>query len=157
MPSGYIPDSKVHGANMGPIWGRQDPGGPHVGLINFAIWDATVEPIYVCNHCFLADWWINVFRVVSGSGLPVYDTWAAFGGLGDTQNYNVDSGNYKSTLVDMWEYVTEVRYFCDMQVLHLDTYITHDRENGHHFAEDIFKCICRNLMQVSLEMFQSVN
>ena len=21
------PDSKVHGANMGPIWGRQDPGG----------------------------------------------------------------------------------------------------------------------------------
>ena len=24
----YIPDSKVHGANMGPIWGRQDPGGP---------------------------------------------------------------------------------------------------------------------------------
>ena len=21
-------DSKVHGANMGPIWGRQDPGGP---------------------------------------------------------------------------------------------------------------------------------
>ena len=25
------PDSKVHGANIGPIWGRQDPGGPHVG------------------------------------------------------------------------------------------------------------------------------
>ena len=23
---------------MGPIWGRQDPGGPHVGPINFAIW-----------------------------------------------------------------------------------------------------------------------
>ena len=33
------PDSKVHGANMGPIWGRQDPGGPHVGPMNFAIWD----------------------------------------------------------------------------------------------------------------------
>ena len=31
-------DSKVHGANMGPIWGRQDPGGPHVGSMNFAIW-----------------------------------------------------------------------------------------------------------------------
>ena len=24
-----VPDSKVHWANMGPIWGRQDPGGPH--------------------------------------------------------------------------------------------------------------------------------
>ena len=23
-----VPDSKVHGANIGPIWGRQDPGGP---------------------------------------------------------------------------------------------------------------------------------
>ena len=34
-----IPDSKVHGANMGPIWGRQDPAGPHVGPMNFAIWD----------------------------------------------------------------------------------------------------------------------
>ena len=34
-----IPDSKVHGANIGPIWGRQDPGGPHVGPMNLAIWD----------------------------------------------------------------------------------------------------------------------
>ena len=32
------PDSKVHGAYMGPIWGRQDPGGPHVGPMSFAIW-----------------------------------------------------------------------------------------------------------------------
>ena len=22
------PDNKVHGANMGPIWGRQEPDGP---------------------------------------------------------------------------------------------------------------------------------
>ena len=33
------PDSKVHGANMGPTWGRQDPGGPHVGPMDRAIWD----------------------------------------------------------------------------------------------------------------------
>ena len=32
-----FPDSNVHGPNMGPIWGRQDPGGPHVGPMNFAI------------------------------------------------------------------------------------------------------------------------
>ena len=30
--------NKVHGAITGPIWGRQDPGGPHVGLMNFASW-----------------------------------------------------------------------------------------------------------------------
>ena len=34
-----IPDSKAHGANMGPNWGRQDPGGPYIGPTNFAIWD----------------------------------------------------------------------------------------------------------------------
>ena len=32
------PDGKIHWANIGPIWGRQDPGGPHVGPMNFAIW-----------------------------------------------------------------------------------------------------------------------
>ena len=31
-------DSKVHGAKMGPISGQQDPGGPHVGPMNFVIW-----------------------------------------------------------------------------------------------------------------------
>ena len=36
------PDSKVHGVNMGPTWGRQDPGGPHVGLMDLAIWDAVL-------------------------------------------------------------------------------------------------------------------
>ena len=39
--SSDTPDSKVHGANMGPIWGRQDPGGPLVGPMNFAIWNRT--------------------------------------------------------------------------------------------------------------------
>ena len=33
------PDSKVHGANMGSIWGRQDPGGSHVGPMDFVIWE----------------------------------------------------------------------------------------------------------------------
>ena len=31
-------NSKVHGANMGPIWSRQDPFWPHFGPVNFAIW-----------------------------------------------------------------------------------------------------------------------
>ena len=34
----YFPDSKAHGANMGPIWGRHVSGGPHIGPMNFAIW-----------------------------------------------------------------------------------------------------------------------
>ena len=31
-------------ANMGPIWGRQDPGGPHVGPKNLPIWGTS------CNY-----------------------------------------------------------------------------------------------------------
>ena len=33
---GY-PDSKVHGANMGPTWVLPAPDGPHVGPMNLAI------------------------------------------------------------------------------------------------------------------------
>ena len=43
------PDSKVHGANMGSIWGRQDLGGPHVGPMNFAIWGITAPMKFSVN------------------------------------------------------------------------------------------------------------
>ena len=35
---GVVPDSKVHGANMGPTWVLSAPPGPHIGPMNFAIW-----------------------------------------------------------------------------------------------------------------------
>ena len=35
--TGDCPDSKVHGANMGPTWVLSAPAGPHVGPINLAI------------------------------------------------------------------------------------------------------------------------
>ena len=45
-----IPDSKVHEANMGPIWGRQDPGGPHelfyLGLLADFFWRNRI-PVYI--------------------------------------------------------------------------------------------------------------
>ena len=48
-----IPDSKIHGTNMGPIWGRQDPGGPHVGPMNFAIWDSLyMTMVYIVSSKF---------------------------------------------------------------------------------------------------------
>ena len=50
-PSNYVnqfwhmknyPESKFHGANKGPIWGRQDPDGPRVDPINLAFWVSSV-------------------------------------------------------------------------------------------------------------------
>ena len=35
-----FPDSKVHGAHMGPIWVLSAPNGPHGGPIKLAIWVA---------------------------------------------------------------------------------------------------------------------
>ena len=64
-----IPDSKVHGENMGPIWGRQDPGGPHVGPMNFAIW------VYNwCNYLSIPGW--KLFHVSTGG--PWTTIWITF-------------------------------------------------------------------------------
>ena len=54
------PDSKVHGANMMPIWSRQDPGGPHVGPTNFGIL-VTIRSGYILSHATttLKDWGLN--------------------------------------------------------------------------------------------------
>ena len=47
------PDSKVHGANMEPIWGRQNPGGPHVGPMNFAVWEVYLHsPEYIIQNFY---------------------------------------------------------------------------------------------------------
>ena len=58
---GIKPDSKLHGANMGSIWGQQDPGGPHVGPMNFSIGDVLpnqspeiMTPLTLCEtHHFV--------------------------------------------------------------------------------------------------------
>ena len=50
---GYILN---HGANMGPIWGRQDPGGPHVGLMNIAILVGTESNMIDGEWPFIPMW-----------------------------------------------------------------------------------------------------
>ena len=54
MPQRRNPENKVHGANMGPIWGRQDPGGPHVGPMNFAIWERIPSQWKIIFWCQLS-------------------------------------------------------------------------------------------------------
>ena len=55
----HYPDSKVHGANMGPIWSRQDPGGPHVGPMNFAIWVAVAVKAQTIIHTYASQYKID--------------------------------------------------------------------------------------------------
>ena len=49
------PESKVHAANMGPIWGRQDPDGPHVGPMNFILWGVFTFQEYISNSLFKSE------------------------------------------------------------------------------------------------------
>ena len=99
------PDSKVYGANMGPIWGRQDPAGRHVGPINLDIWVGKEDfkselphhrgQEYLCrNWCekhrchWLPGWiiygfqallawtWVVITVNVFGTGYSTYCGWA---------------------------------------------------------------------------------
>ena len=41
------PDSKIHGANLGPTWVLSAPNGPHVGPMNLAIREVTMTVVPV--------------------------------------------------------------------------------------------------------------
>ena len=49
-----FPDSKRHGANMGPTWVLLAPDGPHIGPMNLAI------TVYLQPHDFKAQWYIMI-------------------------------------------------------------------------------------------------
>ena len=70
----YTPDSKVHGANMGPTWVLSASDGPHVVPMNLAIrvrqtsdlsvWTSIHETKYVCLRKFTQAYviFVNVVR-----------------------------------------------------------------------------------------------
>ena len=73
-----IPDSKFHGASMGPVWGRQDPGGPHVGPMNIAIWDGLTQirrQAFIWTNNGLVYWRIYVLLGPNGLNTDTYENW----------------------------------------------------------------------------------
>ena len=65
-PVWKILESTVHGAHMGPIWGQQDPDGPHVDPMNLAIWDVFHSQMKqkVCSCHDIIMKWIHVIMDV---------------------------------------------------------------------------------------------
>ena len=51
-----IPDSKVHGGNIGPTWVLSAPGGPHVGPMNLAILDIHIFLCFVWFWLIVSSW-----------------------------------------------------------------------------------------------------
>ena len=70
-----IPGNKVHEAYMGPTWGRQDPGGPHVGPMNLAIRDVLRDCTFIITTTSPKGWnrgiLMCVVRPVSSWWLPM--------------------------------------------------------------------------------------
>ena len=53
---GVYPESKVHGANVGPIWVLSAPGRPHVGPINLALRGILLINCILLNKYFKQKW-----------------------------------------------------------------------------------------------------
>ena len=56
----HIPDSKVHGANMGPTWVLSVPDGPHVDPMNLAIRDITYRRLCAAHpkkYAYVLHWY----------------------------------------------------------------------------------------------------
>ena len=72
-----LPDSQIDGANVGPTWGCQDPGGPHVDHSNVAIWAVCYKQIFVfCQgdigiSVLPKVFWAPVLRTSGSWNLPV--------------------------------------------------------------------------------------
>ena len=60
------PDSKIHGANMGPTWVLSAPDGPHVGPMNLGIRDMFVHYPFKINTTsprgLSVNYWTFLFR-----------------------------------------------------------------------------------------------
>ena len=67
-------DSKVHGAKIGPVCGRQDPGGPYVGPMNLAIW----EPPYWLGLVHGTTWTV-LCNISRSNDLIIFITGREFG------------------------------------------------------------------------------
>ena len=82
------PDSKVNGANMGPIWGRQEPGGPHVGpwtllsRYNHRTNQPPYDYTHQCHNPTLAFWMLSAVAVYITETSTQYwfgEFWMKFG------------------------------------------------------------------------------
>ena len=64
VPTVDCPDSKVHGANMGPTWVLSAPDGPHVGSMDLAI--RVVNIGSAPGHHYLNQCWhmVNCTRMI---------------------------------------------------------------------------------------------
>ena len=141
----HSPDSKLHGANMGPIWGRQDPGGPHIGPMNFTIWELatkSVETMWRCSsipsgcnyqkHMYVVLWIKSINLLFPFNVCLFYES-------------RLEKLIFKSFGRIMYSIMRRFLYqvqICNWVGSSLNT--LRPRQNGRHFPDNVFKCIFLN-------------
>ena len=110
------PDSKIHGANMGPIWGRQDPGGPHVSPINFAIWVHSAV-VFVSNS------WLFFFTHLptshTGTGTDAMARWHPVARSLWTEKSVADRLSQTDHFANYWN----MRIYCNSIISHVHCFL----------------------------------
>ena len=86
------PDSKVHGANMGPTWVLSAPGGPHVGLMNLAIWE---RPMALVCHSLLFSAVVNAHLTIRSLAYHICLYYRSQGNWGRPHISKQEAQNYK--------------------------------------------------------------
>ena len=108
-------DGKVHGANLGSIWGRQDPGGPHVGSMNLAIW-VPFKSMLRARFCIQRQSRQNIFFIaIFMIDLKLVSSWVdrTIGDQTTIQNVaKVYTGNNNNRRVSLWGYIANT--FCSL-------------------------------------------
>ena len=96
----YIPDSKVHGTNMGPTWVLSAPDGPHVGPMNLAIRDDYFHfdlhhPPILWNHPILRPP-LSKFSTISGmASSSNHHGPQSWGGMVQSPSININHMNQR--------------------------------------------------------------
>ena len=67
--SHHDPDIKVREAYMGPTWGRQDQGGPHVNPMNLAICVYSLWSMNVSKKCGLGEVQLRASKLYKKKGV----------------------------------------------------------------------------------------
>ena len=124
------PDSKVHGANMGPIWGRQDPGGPHVGPTNFAIWglsSQTRQHICICIYMYIICKQLHLLCLpclwnLPGTMLSEYSFIWNIGAVTSEMPIKLKSNMYNrpvNIFPNFWHYIYSILYIYNIYYIYI--------------------------------------
>ena len=153
LPSAGTPLQSLIARFMGPIWGRQDPGGPHVGPMNFAIWGSVIMASQITGVMIVYS------TICSGADQRKHQSSASLAFVREIDQSLVNSLHKGTVMWKMIPFDVLMPELCLPQLAADGGMAFRSRagQNGRHFLDDIIKCIFLNenvwiSIKISLEV-----